>query len=128
VPAFVRWPRKFKAGSVLNGIVSAQDWLPTLLAVGGEPDVKEKLLNGHTAGDKYLSGEAQESPREVFFYIGDDGDILAIRMRDWKVVLMEQRAKTLQCWLALRAPARPQDLPLASRPVRASRRELEYLL
>ena len=56
----------------------------------------------------YLAGEAKASPRESFFYISDDGDILAIRMRDWKVVLMEQRAKTLQCWfepfVRLRAP------------------------
>ena len=47
----------------------------------------------------YLTGEVKESPRQSFFYISDDGDILAIRMGDWKVVLMEQRAKTLQCWV-----------------------------
>ena len=56
----------------------------------------------------YLTGEVEESPRELFFYISDDGDILAIRMQDWKVVLMEQRAKTLACWFEpfvhLRAP------------------------
>jgi arylsulfatase len=121
VPAFVRWPGKFKAGIVLNGVVSHQDWLPTLLAAAGEPDIKGKLLKGHQAGAKnfkvhidginmlpYLTGEVMESPREFFFYISDDGDILAIRMRDWKVVLMEQRAKTLQCWfepfVKLRAP------------------------
>ena len=39
-----------------------------------------------------------ESPRNTFFYISDDGDILAIRHKDWKAVLMEQRAKTLMCW------------------------------
>ena len=121
VPAFVRWPGKIKAGSIVNGIVSLQDMLPTLLAAAGEPDVKEKLLNGHQAGDKsfrvhldgynmlpYLTGEVAESPRNFFFYISDDGDILAIRMGDWKVVLMEQRAKTLACWfepfVRLRAP------------------------
>lgn len=111
VPAFLRWPGKIPAGSVLNGIVSHQDMLPTLLAAAGEPNIKEKLLEGHTAGDKsfkvhidgynmlpYLTGEADKSPRNVFFYISDDGDILAIRMGDWKVVLMEQRAKTLMCW------------------------------
>ena len=32
VPAFARWPGKFKAGTVLNGIVSHQDWLATFLA------------------------------------------------------------------------------------------------
>ena len=42
VPAFVRWPGKFKAGTVLNGIVTHQDWLATFLAAAGEPDIKEK--------------------------------------------------------------------------------------
>jgi len=111
VPTFVRWPGKFKAGTVLNDIVSHQDWLPTLLAAAGEPAIKEKLLNNHQAAGKtfkvhidgynllpYLSGEAKESPRDNFFYISDDGDILAIRMRDYKVVLMEQRATRMMCW------------------------------
>jgi arylsulfatase A-like enzyme len=121
VPVFVRWPAKFKAGTVLNGIVSHQDWLPTLLAAAGEPDINAKLREGYKAGYKtykvhidgidmlpYLTGEAKESPRNFFFYISDDGDILAIRMQDWKVVLMEQRAKQLACWfepfVKLRAP------------------------
>jgi arylsulfatase A-like enzyme len=56
----------------------------------------------------YWTGEAQESPRKSFFYMSDDGDIIAIRMGDWKVVLMEQRATQLQCWfepfVPLRAP------------------------
>ena len=111
VPCFVRWPGRFKAGTVINGIVSHQDWLPTLLAAAGEPDVKEKLLEGAQVGEKtfkvhidgynmlpYLTGQTQTSPRESFFYISDDGEIMAVRMQDWKVVLMEQRAKTLQCW------------------------------
>ena len=56
VPAFVRWPGKIKAGSVVNGIVSHQDWLPTFLAAAGEPDIKEKLLNGYKVGDKTYQG------------------------------------------------------------------------
>jgi arylsulfatase A-like enzyme len=111
VPAFVRWPGKIKAGSRLNGIVSHQDWLPTLLAAAGEPDISAKLLEGYTAGDKtfkvhidglnmlpYLTGEVKESPRKSFFYISDDGDVMAIRVGDWKMVLAEQRAKTMMCW------------------------------
>jgi arylsulfatase A-like enzyme len=121
VPAFVRWPAKFKAGTVLNGIVSMQDWLPTLLAAVGEPDISAKLLNGHKVGAKtfkvhidglnmlpYLTGEVKESPRKFFFYMSDDGEILAVRIGDWKMVLAEQRATTLQCWfepfVKLRAP------------------------
>ena len=121
VPAFVRWPGKIQAGSVLNGIVSMQDFLPTLLAAAGEPEVKEKLLEGYDVDGKtfkvhidgfnmlpYFTGEVEESPRQTFFYISDDGEILAIRHGDWKAVLKEQRAKTLMCWaepfVSLRIP------------------------
>jgi arylsulfatase A-like enzyme len=111
VPAFVRWPGKIPAGKVLNGIVSHQDWLPTLLAIAGEPDIVEKLKKGHKAGNKafkvhidgrnmldYFTGAAKESPRTDFFYISDDGDVISLRHGDWKFVFMEQRAKTMQLW------------------------------
>ncbi len=121
VPAFFRWPGHIPAGSVLNDIMCHQDVLPTLLAAAGEPDIKEKLRAGHTAGDKtfnvhldgynmlpYLTGEAEDGPRDFFFYVSDDGDIIALRMDDYKCVLMEQRAKGLLAWLEpfvkLRAP------------------------
>ncbi len=119
VPAFVRWPGKFEAGKTLNGIVSHQDWLPTLLAAAGEPGVNEKLLKGHRAGEKsfkvhidginmlpYLTGEQKRSPRESFFYINDDGQLVAIRHDDWKLVFMEQRAKQLACWAEPFVPLR----------------------
>jgi arylsulfatase len=121
VPIFVRWPGVIKAGSVFNDLASHQDWLPTLLAAAGDPEISQKLLNGYEASGKtfkvhidgfnllpYLSGATKESPRKFFFYISDDGDILALRMGDWKLVLMEQRAKQLMCWfepfVKLRAP------------------------
>jgi arylsulfatase A-like enzyme len=50
VPAMVRWPGKIRPGSVANDIVSHLDWLPTLLAAAGVPNVKEKLLSGYEAG------------------------------------------------------------------------------
>jgi arylsulfatase len=111
VPAFLRWPGKIKAGTVLNGIVTHQDMLPTLLAAVGEPNVKEKLLNGYKAGNKtykvhldgfnmlpYLAGEVKESPRSSFFYFSDDGDIMAVRVGDWKLVFAEQRALSTAVW------------------------------
>jgi arylsulfatase A-like enzyme len=75
VPIFVRWPGKIKPGGVFNDIASHQDWLPTLLSAAGEPEIAEKLLRGHTIGNRtykvhidgynlvpYLSGEVNRSP------------------------------------------------------------------
>jgi arylsulfatase A-like enzyme len=122
VPQVIRWPGRIEAGSIANGIVSHLDWLPTLLAAAGEPDVKEKLLAGHEAAGKtfnvhldghnllpYLTGEVSESPRTEFFYFSDDGDLVAMRYDNWKLVFMEQRLTgTLQVWfepfVPLRAP------------------------
>jgi arylsulfatase len=111
VPSFLRWPGKIKAGSVLNGIVSHQDMLPTLLAAAGEPDINQKLLKGYKAGAKtfnvhidgfnmlpYITGEVKESPRDHFFYVSDDGDIMAVRTGDWKLIFEVQRAFQMNVW------------------------------
>ncbi len=50
VPMLVRWPGKIKAGAVSNDIIHHNDWLPTFLAMAGEPDIMDKLLKGHKAG------------------------------------------------------------------------------
>ena len=112
IPLIVRWPGKIKAGSISNGIVQHHDWLPTFLAMAGEPDIIGKLKKGYQAIGRsyknlidgynllpYLTGEAKESPRKFFFYFSDDGDVLAIRYDNWKLVFMEQRmAGTLGVW------------------------------
>jgi arylsulfatase len=112
VPAMIRWPGHIKPGQVSNEIFSALDWSPTLLAAAGIPDIKERLLKGYQAGAKtfkvhqdgynqlpYLTGEQAQSPRREFFYFNDDGDLVAMRYENWKVVFMEQRAAgTLLVW------------------------------
>ena len=52
VPAMVRWPGHIKPGMVSNDMVAHLDWMPTLLAAAGVPDVKEQLLTGMKVGDK----------------------------------------------------------------------------
>ena len=111
VPAFFRWPGKIKAGSVLNGIVCHQDMLPTLLAAAGEPDINQKLLNGYKAGDKtfnvcidgvnqlpYLTGQVKESPRDYFFYVSDDGGVMALRHGDYKMTFELQESFSTNVW------------------------------
>jgi arylsulfatase A-like enzyme len=112
VPMLVRWPGKIKAGSISNDIVQHHDWLPTFLAMAGDPDIVEKLKKGYKAGDKtfkvhidgfnlvpFLTGKEAKSPRQGFFYFSDDGDLLGVRFDNWKVCFMEQRCPgTLRVW------------------------------
>ena len=123
VPAIVRWPGHIEAGSVSNEIMSGMDWLPTLLAAVGNPNVKEELLKGKTVGDKtfkvhldgynflpYLTGEVDKGPRQEIFYFSDDGDLTALRYDDWKLIFMEQRAPgKLLVWAE---PFTPLRVPL----------------
>ena len=52
VPMIVRWPGTIAPGTKNNDIFSHEDWMPTLLAAAGEPDIVEKLKNGHRANGK----------------------------------------------------------------------------
>jgi arylsulfatase len=113
VPAMVRWPGKIPAGVVSNEIIAHQDWLPTLMAAAGEPDIAEKLKKGHQAGDKTFKvhidgynflpcflGEEEKGPRPGFVYFSDDGDLVALRYDNWKVVFAEQRMQgTIAIWM-----------------------------
>jgi arylsulfatase len=113
VPAMVRWPGNIEAGRVSNEIMHHMDWLPTFLAVAGEPNIKEKLIEGgvQAIGREYnvhldgynslpfLLGETDESPRHEVFYFSDDGDLTALRYDDWKVIFLEHRfPQTLRAW------------------------------
>jgi arylsulfatase len=121
VSAFVRWPGQIPAGTTLNGIVAHEDWLTTFAAAAGAPDIKEQLLKGVALNGRtyknhldsynlldYLTGKSKESPRQEFIYVNDIGEIVAARVRDWKVVYMENRAEAMPLWrepfVELRAP------------------------
>ena len=111
VPAFVRWPKHFPAGVTLNGIVAHEDWLPTFAAVAGEAGIKEKLkkgimLNGRTYRNyidghnqlQYLMGKTSESSRKEFMYVNDDGQVVALRLGQWKGVFLENRGQGFGVW------------------------------
>lgn len=122
VPLLIRWPGKVPAGTISNEIIQHHDWLPTFLEMAGVPNIIEELKKGYKAiGRTYknhidgfslvahITGKEKESPRKMFVYISDDGDILGVRYVNWKIIFMEQRAQgTLGIWLEpftrLRAP------------------------
>jgi arylsulfatase A-like enzyme len=120
VPCLVRWPEGIKAGTVTNELMSHNDWVPTLCAIAGEPDIVNKLQKGYTANGKnykvHLDGYDQskflrsvtgtaannngaKSARTIFFYTDDDGDLVGMRKGDYKYVFEEQRSPgTMQVW------------------------------
>ena len=105
VPAMVRWPGRIRPGQISNELFSGLDWFPTLLAAAGDPDVKNTLLTAYNAVGKtfkvhldgfnqlpYLTGQQPKSARTEYYYFNDDGDLVAMRFGDWKLVFGEQRA------------------------------------
>jgi len=112
VPFLIRWPGHVPAGEAMNDIVSHTDWVPTLLAAAGEPNIKQKLLAGHMVGSRtfkvHLDGynllpmitrQGGQWPRKEFFYWNDDGQLVALRYDRWKLVFMEQRSKQFGVWM-----------------------------
>jgi arylsulfatase len=98
VPLVVRWPGVIKPGTIYNDIISQEDWMPTLLAAAGEPDIVEKLKKGHKANGKsfkihadgynfmpYFQGKEKNGPREEIYYFSQGGELNALRVQDWKI-------------------------------------------
>lgn len=120
VPALVRWPGVIQPGTVSNELMSHNDWMPTLAAIAGEPDLVNKMKKGYSANGKqykvHLDGYDQsaflrnvngtvgknngaKSARNNFFYSDDDGLLVGLRQGYYKYVFAEQRlAGTMGVW------------------------------
>jgi arylsulfatase A-like enzyme len=136
VPAIVRWPGLVKPHSEVNDIVSAEDWVQTLVAAAGESDIQDKLIAGMSIGDKNykvhldgydqrdtLAGNAHDK-RHEFYYWTDDGDLAGLRYDQYKAVFMEQNAHGLEVWMQPLTPLRaPKLFNLRSDPFERSEEE-----
>src|SRR5262249_47185239 len=84
-----------------NGIMSAKDWFPTLVAAAGDPDIKNKLLKGVKLGDReyknhldgynqldMLTGKGPSSRREIFYFAGPH--LGAVGIDEMKVIFFQQ--------------------------------------
>ncbi len=100
-PCIVRWPGQIQPGRVENGLFSALDWFPTLVAAAGNPEITEQLLKGaKLAGQTHknhldgynqlglLQGRAP-SARTEFFYFGGP-QLGAVRIGDFKFQFYQQ--------------------------------------
>ncbi len=136
VPAMVRWPGVVPPRTELNDIFSAEDWVPTLVAAAGNPDVKNELLQGYEVAGKtfkvHLDGYDQRDllsvkgsdKRREFFYWTDDGNLAGLRFDQYKVAFMEQPAHGLEVWMQPLVPLRaPKIFNLRSDPFERAEHE-----
>jgi len=107
----MRWPGVIEPGRVINEMGSLLDFIPTFAAANGEPDLVAKVKKGYKIGSKtykvhldgvnllpFLKGDVEKSPRQGFLYWSDEGDLLAIRVNEWKIHFLEQRASGIGVW------------------------------
>jgi arylsulfatase len=140
VPTVIRWPGVIKPGTINNDIYSHMDMLPSIMAAAGVPDVKEQLKKGMKVGNKTFkvhldgynaldafAGKAP-GPRREFFYFNDDGQLVALRFNQWKLVFAEQRAHGYEVWQDPFVPLRlPKLFNLRSDPFeRADHEAIDY--
>jgi arylsulfatase A-like enzyme len=101
VPCIIRWPGHIKPGRVENGIFSGLDWLPTLVAAAGNPNITEQLLKGVKLGDRtyknhldgynqlaLLEGKGPSARHEIFYFSGPQ--LGAVRIDDFKFIFLQQ--------------------------------------
>jgi arylsulfatase len=106
VPTLIRWPGVIKPGTIVNDPCAHEDFIPTFAAAAGNTNLVEDLKSGTTLNGKtfrvhldgenlmpFFKGDAKETPREGFIYWSDDGELMALRVRDWKLNFMEQHTE-----------------------------------
>ena len=111
VPMLIRWPGVIKPNTVYNDMFSHYDLIPTFCAAAGEPDVVAKCLTGYQAGSKtfkvhldgynlmpFFRGEVADGPRRDFLYWNDDGELVAVRVLDWKLNFKIQEHTGIGVW------------------------------
>jgi arylsulfatase A-like enzyme len=140
VPCVMRWPGAIEPGRVINEIGSLQDFIPTFAAAAGEPDLVAKVKTGYEADGRtfkvhldgfnllpFLSGGEKEPPRKGFLYWSDDGDLMALRAHQYKIVFAEQRSKGLDVWREPLSQLRiPKMFDLRSDPFERGEESFKY--
>ncbi|WP_432452753.1 sulfatase-like hydrolase/transferase [Agarivorans sp. QJM3NY_29] len=106
VPMLISWPGHIPENSYTDGFMTAEDWVPTIMAAAGDSSIKQQLLKGKTINgvnykvhlDGYnqldmLTKDAPSNRHEFFYY--NEQDLNAVRVDEWKVHL-----KTKTEWMA----------------------------
>ncbi len=101
VPMMVKWPGKIPAGKTTGEFMTMEDWVPTLMSMLGQPDLKQQLRDGHRIGSRsykvHLDGVDQTplltgtgpTQREDFYYFTET-KLHGMRWGDYKFLFTKQ--------------------------------------
>ena len=101
VPCAVKWPGLIPPGSTTGELMAMEDWVPTIMAQLGQPDLKQELLTGRKIGDReyrtHLDGYDQTavlkktgpSARKEFFFFSET-TFHGVRFGEWKFLFTKQ--------------------------------------
>jgi arylsulfatase A-like enzyme len=102
IPMMVRWPGVIPANTTTAEFMTMEDWLPTIMAELGQPDLKSRLLTSYKSGARtyqkiHLDGYDQsdmisgkgKSKRKEFYYFTET-TLHGVRYGDWKFLFKKQ--------------------------------------
>ncbi len=89
VPALLWGPGRIPAGRVAGGMVATLDVLPTFARMAGAELPGDRVLDGRDQS-AYLSGRAESSAREEFYYYLQQ-HLQALRRGRWKIQLPREK-------------------------------------
>ena len=87
VPMIAQWKGQIPANTICNEVASTIDLLPTIAHLA-DGELSERAIDGKNIW-KLLSGEKVNSPHEDGFYYYKDTIAEAIRVKDWKLRVVE---------------------------------------
>jgi arylsulfatase A-like enzyme len=101
VPCVVKWPGVIEPGTYTGELMAMEDWMPTLMANLGHPDLKQKLMEGSEIGGKeykvhldgydqtaMLKGQGPSERQEFFFFT--ETTFHGVRYGEWKFLFTDQ--------------------------------------
>ena len=85
-PCVIRWPGRIPPGQVSNDVVHQTDIFPTIAAAVGAPEIvpDDRIVDGVNQLP-FLEGRQPSSNRESALFVAREGDVMAVKWRDWKL-------------------------------------------
>ncbi len=90
LPCIMYWPGQIAAGRTCGEVVTAMDFLPTLVKLAGGDVPTEPVIDGRDITPLVVGQEGARSPHEAFYYFRHGG-LEAVRKGRWKLHVLKKQ-------------------------------------